>query len=120
MRSESWTFIWQPNVSIRYLRATSPFRFRPFAFAFRHWSSRTRRPKPARPLLQHLTGGAPKSLANRFAAKHPRQLLDPAVAGQPPDRRRGPPALDPLVDLDVRIGVGGNLREVRNAEDLER
>ena len=39
MRSESWTFIWQPNVSIAYFRAMSAyrprrFRFRPFAFAF--------------------------------------------------------------------------------------
>src|SRR5580765_2438710 len=39
IRSESWKFIWQPNVSIRYLRATTSlhltFRFRGFAFAFR-------------------------------------------------------------------------------------
>ena len=35
IRSESWKFIWQPNVSMRYLRATPTFRFRSFAFAFR-------------------------------------------------------------------------------------
>src|SRR6185503_20426281 len=67
IRSESWTFIWQPKVSIRYLRATllrpgflptlgvrdsrrvlglfDDFRFRPFAFA----------PGVPRAFLQHLT-----------------------------------------------------------------
>src|SRR5213592_704269 len=88
IRSESWTFIWQPKVSIRYLRATSTFRFRPFAFR-----------------LQHLTCGLPKAIGDRFSTEHARELVDAAVGVQPPHGRLGPAALDALFDLEVCIGV---------------
>src|SRR5690349_9385179 len=131
MRSESWTFIWQPNVSIRYLgaivssraRGSRPlgppatFAFRPFAFAPRVSGLRAGGPGA---LLQHLTSGAPKSVGNRLTAEHARELLDPRVGPEPPDNGRRPPAIDAFVDLDVRVGAGGNLRQVRDAEHLKR
>src|SRR5439155_15023611 len=91
IRSESWTFIWQPNVSIKYLRATAAFRFRPFAFR-----------------LQHLTGGLPKAIGDRCSAEHARELVDAAVGIEPAHGRRGPPALDMLFDLEMGISVRRN------------
>src|SRR5438093_2323668 len=102
IRSESWTFIWQPKVSIRYLRATSTFRFRPFAFR-----------------LQHLTCGLPKAIGDRFPAKHARELVDAAIGIETAHGRLGPAALDPLFDLEVCIRVRRNLRQVRDAQYLE-
>ena len=63
---------------------------------------------------------SPKAIADRFPAEHPRQLLDPPVRVEPADRGARPAALDPLLDLEVRVGVRGNLRQVRDAEHLER
>src|SRR5438445_6141092 len=91
IRSESWTFIWQPKVSITYLRATSTFRFRPFAFRLRLSSH------------QHLTRRPPKAIADRFTAEHPRELVDAPVLAQAVDRRPRPPALDALVDFKMRV-----------------
>src|SRR5437763_3507187 len=122
MRSESWTFIWQPNVSIRYLRATRPHplcvlrslcgldRLRvlcslcvlrvlatfAFAFRFRH---------------QHLTGGAPKTIGHRLTAQHPREFLDTAIRSQPLNGRVRPASHHALLDGKVRIRERGNLRE---------
>ena len=39
---------------------------------------------------------------------------------EPPDRRARAAAVDALLDLEVRVGVRGNLRQVRDAEHLER
>src|SRR3954454_739119 len=124
MRSESWTFIWQPKVSIRYLRATSEFSSAPvialrvlgrakptFAFAFRF--------RPGLSSYQHLTRGRPKAIADRFAAEHARHLLDARRFVQPANRRARPSAVDPFLDCEMRIGVGGDLRQVRDAEHLE-
>src|SRR5262249_30134127 len=126
IRSESWTFIWQPKVSIRYLRTTPTsqgFRFRPFAFApplpRRTGSGRSGAPVRRRPLLQHLTSGCPQPTGDRVAAEHAGDLVDPAGLIEPRDQRARAPAFHTLLDAEVRIGVGRNLREMRDAEDLE-
>src|ERR1019366_4677364 len=86
IRSESWTFIWQPNVSIRYLRAM--FRgLSPFALRFRL------------PLRQHLTGRGPKAIGNRFPTEHPRELVHALTGVQARDRGSGAAALDPFLNL---------------------
>src|SRR5580765_293691 len=132
IRSESWTFIWQPNVSIRYLRAISlpeaslvlclplrpwqsplpTFAFRPFAFA-------PARPAAAGPLLKHLTRGPSEAIRDRFPAEHARHFVHASRLIQP--RHRGPRAspLDALFDLKVRIGVRRDLGQVGDAEDLK-
>src|SRR5258708_20721948 len=115
MRSESCTFIWQPKVSIRYLRAISAFLSRTFAFRFRLSLGRSR----AASLLEHLTGGAPQALGNRLAAEHARDFLHAAVAGEPADRRPGAAALDQLLDREVRIGGPRNPPQVPCAPPLE-
>src|SRR5262249_19323416 len=120
IRSESWTFIWQPNVSIRYLRATLAsvpsvsfvdlgvlVALRTFAFALRF-------------RLQHLTSGLPEAIADRLPSQHPRELGDAPVGREPPHGRPGPPPLDPLLDLKVRVGIRRDLRQVRDAEHLKR
>src|SRR4051794_4562355 len=124
IRSESWTFIWQPKVSIRYLRATSKFSSassvalavpvranRTFAFAFRF--------RPDLSSHQHLTRGRPKAIADRFAAEHARDLLDAGRLVQPANRRARSSAVDAFLDCEMRIGVSGDLRQVRDAERLE-
>src|SRR5207248_2976397 len=122
IRSESWTFIWQPKVSIRYLRAT--FAALPFvsfvdlrvlvseaAFAFALRLS---------PLHQHLTGGGPDTIAHPLAAEHARELVDAAGVVEPSNRRARPPALDALLDREMRVGCRRDLRQVRDAQHLER
>src|SRR5258705_3530485 len=130
IRSESWTFIWQPNVSMRYLRAThfclcvlralcilhrllTTFAFRPFAFAPRDVGA-------FGALLQHLTRRPPKAIGDRFPAEHARQLVDPAPPVEAADGGMCASAIDPLLDLEMRVGVGGNLRQVRDAQHLKR
>src|SRR3982750_4703611 len=69
IRSESWTFIWQPNVSMRYFLATFyDFRLSPFAF-----------PPPGKHLLRR----SPQAVGDPFAAEHAGELFDSAVAIQP-------------------------------------
>src|SRR5688500_7689143 len=124
MRSESWTFIWQPNVSMRYFLATAvgfAFAFR-FCFLFRlrppglpRAGSRSAR----RPRRQQLAGAGPHRFGDRGAANHPRDLLHPSVGVQALDRCRGAVAADVLLDAEVRGGPGRDLRQVRDAQDLE-
>src|SRR5258706_7373011 len=126
IRSESWTFIWQPKVSIRYLRAT--FAALPFvsfvdlcalvseaasasAFAFALRLS---------PVHQHLTCGGPDTIAHPLAAEHARELVDAAGVVEPSNRRARPPALDALLDREVRVGRRRDLRQVCDAQHLER
>src|SRR2546421_12888338 len=100
MRSESCTFIWQPNVSIRYLGAIFPTNrlLSPFAFAFRPARRRLGPTGLACPLLQHLTSGPPKSVGNRFAAEHSRQLLHATGRIESPDNGGRATALDAFVN----------------------
>src|SRR5436190_5518995 len=123
IRSESWTFIWQPNVSIRYFLANLPLlSLSPwtFAFAFRLGSAGGLCPLPDGLRLKHLTRRPSKAIGDRFAAQHPRQFFDAAAAIEPLHGRLRPAALDPLLDLKVRVGARRDLRQVRDAEDLER
>src|SRR5580765_777758 len=123
IRSESWTFIWQPNVSIRYFLANVPLLSlspETFAFAFRPARRSGPGSLPDGLRLKHLTRRPSKTIGDRFAAQHPRQLFDPAVAVEAFHRVLRPAPLDPLLDLKVRVGARGNLRQVRDAEHLER
>ena len=54
------------------------------------------------------------------AAEHPRQLVDARRVVEPGDRGLRAAALDALLDLEVRVGVRGNLRQVRDAQHLKR
>src|SRR6185295_13722438 len=67
-----------------------------------------------------LTRRGPKAIADCLAAEHPRDFVDAAGLVEAADRRPRPSAIHTLVDCEVRIGVGGDLRQVRDAEDLER
>src|SRR5207247_1739005 len=137
MRSESWTFIWQPKVSMRYLGATvaslcvlcplcvldapDTFRFRSFAFAFRlrfarSGPGRSRR----RPVHQHLMRRPPNAIGDCLSAEHSCKLVDARAVAETRDRGARPPAVDPLPDFKVRVGVRGNLRQMRDAEHLKR
>src|SRR5262245_2952818 len=110
MRSESWKFIWQPNVSMRYFFAIFLGDSPTFAFAFRlspdfalRASSRQapagpKRPAPelglpralrlpgaAGPLgpgAEQLTRARPHLLGHRRPANHSRQFLDASVVVQ--------------------------------------
>src|SRR5947207_11370287 len=122
MRSESWTFIWQPKVSIRYLRAMASRcgprvgrQLSPFALSLSPLPCG--RPGPS---FKHLTRGAAETIGNYVPAQHPGELVDAPGLVEPADRRPGPPALDLFLDLEMGIRVGRNLRQVRDAEDLER
>ena len=72
IRSESWTFIWQPNVSIRYFRAMSPClppRLRPARAGLSPFALSLSPPARAGrgwalPLLQHLTGRRPNAVGD--------------------------------------------------------
>src|SRR6185369_10480216 len=125
IRSESWKFIWQPNVSMRYLRATSTLRFRSFAFAFRRRFA-FRLPAPAAgahgrlTIRQHLARRGPQAVGDRRASEHPAQFLHTPRLVEPRHRRARAAALDPLLDREVRIGARRDLREVRDAEYLKR
>ncbi len=84
----------------------SPFRFRP----------RDRR--ACAPSISRADRRRPSVIA--VAAQHSRELVDPARFVEPPHRGSRPAGLDPLLDLEVRVGVRGDLRQVRDAEHLER
>src|SRR5262249_25057918 len=145
IRSESWTFIWQPNVSIRYFRAMSvcgqlaflsapAFRscprlasvfhvvsvvrlesFATFAFAFCFRFSRACAGAP----FKHLTRRGPRAIGCRITTYHPRELCDTIAPVQPAHVRQRPAGHEPLVDVKMRVGVGGDLREVRDAQHLK-
>src|SRR5438046_2788704 len=111
MRSESCAFIWQPNVSIRYFRATllhGPFpAVGTFAFAFRSPFAFRLDPVGAAQ-RQHFTGGSTQSGGDLFSTEHTPDLVDPGAVIEAGDRGAGASLLDPLHDLEVRVGVGGD------------
>src|SRR5919197_5113450 len=122
IRSESWTFIWQPKVSIRYLRAMASRRgpgvgrqLSPFALSL----SPLRGGRPG-PSFKHLTRGAAETIGNYVPTQHPGELVDAPGLVEPADCGPGAPALDLFLDLEMAIGVGRDLRQVRDAENLER
>ena len=69
---------------------------------------------------EHLAGRRAKPSVTACAAEHTRDLLDAPVVVEPPTVVRVRPPLDALLDLEVRVGVRGNLRQVRDAEHLKR
>src|ERR1043166_3907359 len=99
---------------MRYFLATpSTFAFRPFAFA-------PPRRSAGSPFQKHLTRRPSKAIGDRFTAEHPRQLLHAAAIVKARHRRPRPATLDSLFNLEMRIGVRGNLRQVRDAQNLKR
>src|SRR4029077_19336399 len=106
IRSESWTFIWQPNVSIRYFLANLPLlSLSPWTFAFAFRPARRSGPGglPDGLRLKHLTRRPSKTIGDRFAAQHPRHFVDAAVAIEGSHGRLRPARVDPLLDLKVRV-----------------
>ena len=107
-----------------FTRHALPFAFRSFAFAFRlRFAFRLSR--------RQALG------AWRFASISRAEARSPSVTARPAQhprralrrgrRRRAAstvvrvrPPLDPLLDQEVRVGVRGDLRQVRDAEHLER
>src|SRR6476660_3750577 len=113
MRSESWTFIWQPNVSMRYLRATSSFRFRSFAFAFR-FRFAFRLPADAPHVVasgEQFLGRGLQSLRDR-AAEHTPDLLNARLPIEPRHAGLRATGDDALLDGEVCVGERGDLRLV--------
>src|SRR5206468_1482785 len=132
MRSESWTFIWQPKVSMRYLGATvaslcvlcplcvldapDTFRFRSFAFAFRlrfarSGPGRSRR----RPVHQHLMRRPPNAIGDCLSAEHSCKLVDARAVAE--TRDRGARQLAARDDARERSEV---LAWIRRDEELPR
>src|SRR5579872_1576284 len=85
MRSESWKFIWQPKVSMRYLRATAPLRF----------GSKTK----------HFLRGGAETVGHHFASEHTSNLGHARVAVELGNARARAPAVDALFDRVVRVRV---------------
>src|SRR5258706_7586573 len=148
MRSESWKFIWQPNVSMRYFFATrlslSPFAFAPGGsertrptplvrkdLPYTHANPKgpalrtaacpagLRRPGPFGPGVQEFAGTRPNLLGHRRPTDHTRHLFDTACVIEALDARHGPAPAHGLLDHELRVPARRNLREVRDAEDLE-
>src|SRR5688500_6721687 len=90
----------------------SPFRFR---------LSLCLRLSPRRsPLLKHLTSGGSQRLSNRLPAQHSCELVDAIFTVEPPHASAGPVSLHSFFDLEVGVGAGGDLRQVRDAQHLKR
>src|SRR5687768_15550243 len=125
MRSESWKFIWQPNVSIRYFfdiavtagrdsrDSAAAGRAGTFAFAFRLLF-------PFRLAAgDEFTRAGADAVGDRRAADHAGNLIDASLVVQPVDGGDCPVAAYMLLDAELRRGTGGDLRQVRDAEHLE-
>src|SRR6185312_9470507 len=97
---------------MRYLRATTtPFRFRPFAFAFRAFACDASCATFHSQAEHFLSRGA-ETVRHHVATEHTSDLLDPRGVLQPRHRRPRPAALNSFLDGVVRIRVCGNLRQV--------
>src|SRR5215470_9253844 len=57
-------------------------------------------------------------VSDGFAAEHPGHLANPIVLDQDGDGRCGAPVVLPLLHAEMLVGVRGDLREVRDAENL--
>src|SRR6476660_3650730 len=123
MRSESWTFIWQPYVSMKYFRDMRLWRALPlgpspagsFAFAFRFvFASR-----PHLAGLQHLRRARPNGWRDDVAGNHPRHFFLAFGGAKSRDGRERPSLAHGLADVEVRRPVRGDLGQVGNAEYLE-
>src|SRR2546421_1368821 len=115
MRSESWKFIWQPNVSMSYLRATTAFRFRSFAFAFRLAFARGGPGHRCRPALfeskpQHFLGGRAKTVGDHISTEHTSHFGHARGIVKPPDGRTCAAGVDALLDRVMRLPVRRDLR----------
>src|SRR4051794_3309133 len=104
MRSESWKFIWQPKVSMRYFLVTDAA----FAFAFRFLFTFRRRSGAC----QEFTGSLENRSTDSRPANHPRYLLHASVHIQFGDGRGCPTPLDHLVNQELSRRASSNLRQV--------
>src|SRR5689334_3294511 len=100
MRSESWKFIWQPKVSIRYFFAISVAALRAAGtFAFRFPAFVRLRPAGFGATgAQKFSCAGPHLVADVGAAHHPCNLVYPALLVKPDDRGGGALAADGLLD----------------------
>src|SRR5687768_4439577 len=104
MRSESWTFIWQPKVSIRYFFAIS------VRLAGFRLSPRRRK---------HLGRRRADGVGDGRSSYHPRDFVHAPGRVEPVHRRDRPGPPNGFFDPELRRAPRGNLRQVRDAEDLE-
>src|SRR4029453_14965771 len=103
IRSESLTFIWQPNVFTKK---------RLFVFSV------NKSAPGAKALVPHFAGVVAGRLRQLLSPEHPRDLLDAILGTEGGDLRRRPPALHALANSVVAIGQRRNLGKVGHAEDL--
>jgi hypothetical protein len=103
------------TLSLCFLRLSSWFRFRAFAFAFCLRFAFL----PAAPLHQHLTCGPSEAIGDRFASKHSSHFIDPPGLIEAADGGFRAPAIHTLFDFEVSVGVRRDLRQVRDAQDLK-
>ena len=68
--------------------------------------------------VEHLLRAAPAVLADRGTVEHRGQLVYPSIIHDLLDGRACPIAIEELSDRKMRIAERGNLRQMRNADDL--
>ena len=68
---------------------------------------------------QKLPGRCEDGFRRGAPCQHARQLRNSALFIQSTNLGLGAATADALVNDEVRVGLGGDLREVRNAQDLE-
>ena len=74
---------------------------------------------PALPPHEQLAGRDANAIGHRRPAQHTGDLLDPRLFVEPRHGGPRPAGVDALLDLEVRVGGGGNLRQVRDAQYLK-
>src|SRR5262249_31838126 len=107
---------------MRYLRPTSTFRLRSFAFAFRlQFAFRLSAGAPARlgAAREQFFRRRPEALSNR-PANLPPDLLTRLVPMEPLNAGMRATAGDAFLDREMRVGERRDLRLVRDAEYLKR
>src|SRR5712691_816129 len=120
MRSESWKFIWQPKVSIRYLFAMGSRILRQFAdFRFRLLPFALSGPGHFRPGVEQFAGTGPNLLGNGGAANHTRDFFDSPVFVEPTDACHRAAPTHGFFNRELRRSARRDLWQVRDAQDLE-
>ncbi len=92
----------------------------PAGFAFAFWFHFAFRFRLSAARGEHLAGRGADAFGNPGPAKHAAHFLDSASIIEPRHGCFRTAALDVLLDPEVRVGVCRNLRQVRDAEHLER
>ena len=100
-------------------RLLPPLRFRPADFRFRPSPGSTAWRRRASLAFEASRARAPSSIGAEVSPAIMRASSSTRrIALEGRRRRQRPPGDDPLADVDVRVGVGGDLRQVGDAQHL--